>query len=319
MFTQLIQQQRQSLDYFFQKLDVTALEQVVEACLQAPGLIAVTGVGKSGIIAEKMAATLMSTGTRALYLPPTNLLHGDLGILSSQDVLMLISRSGETDELLSLLPFVRQKGARLIAVVSNLRSRLAQQCDLALELPVDRELCPFDLVPTTSTTAQLLFGDLLAISLMTRKGFGRERFALNHPAGALGRQLLTTVDELMCKGEALPLVGPSQRLMDSLVELTNKKCGALLVADEKGQLMGIFTDGDLRRALQRMGSNVLEQPMSELMTPSPLAIEKGSLAWEALKLMQRDPRRQVMVLPVLRSGQVEGLLHMHALIQAGFS
>lgn len=319
MLSELLQQQRSSLDHFFQRLDTAAVERVVQACTQTPGLIVFSGVGKSGIIAEKIVATLMSTGTRAVHLPPTNFLHGDLGILSDRDTLILISRSGETEELLNLIPFVKKRGTRLIAIVSNAASRLARQCDLFVELPFDKELCPFDLVPTTSTAVQLLFGDVLAVALMRSKGFSLDDFALNHPSGALGKKMLTTVDELMHQGDRIPLVQPHHRLIEVLVELTNKKCGALLVADEQQRLIGVFTDGDLRRALQLKGSLVLEQKMQELMTPAALSVETGSLAWDALKLMQKDPKKFVMVLPVLNRGQVVGILHMHSLVQAGIA
>lgn len=319
MITDLLKQQKLSLEHFFQRLDIGAVERILQACEKTSGLVVLSGVGKSGIIAEKIAATLMSTGTRAVHLPPTNFLHGDLGILSERDTLILISRSGETEELLNLIPFVKRRGTCLIAIVSNADSRLARQCDLFVELPFDKELCPFDLVPTTSSAVQLLFGDVLAVALMRSKGFSLDAFALNHPAGALGRKMLVTVDDLMHQGDLVPLVRPDQRLIEVLVEFTNKKCGALLVVDGQRQLRGIFTDGDLRRALQLQGSLILEQTMQELMTPAALSIEKGALAWEALKLMQRDPKKFVMVLPVLDQGQVVGILHMHNLIQAGLS
>lgn len=317
MLSELIQEQRRNIEHYFQHLNLADVDTVIQTCLNTQGLIVFTGVGKSGIIAEKIAATLISTGTKALYLPPTNFLHGDIGILSEKDLFVLISRSGETDELLSLIPFAKKRRTPLLAIVSNPQSRLAKQCDVAIHLPFQNELCPFDLAPTTSTTVQLLFGDLLAIALMRTKGFNLDAYAQNHPLGSIGKKVSVTVDELMYKGEQIPLAKPQDRLIDVLVELSNKKCGALLVSDEENNFLGIFTDGDLRRTLQNQGSDVLTRTMQELMTSSALSVEKGSLAWDALKIMQKDPKRFVMVLPVLDGGKVAGLLHMHNVIQSG--
>jgi arabinose-5-phosphate isomerase len=317
MIKALLQQQKESLAHYFDTLDCVRVEKVIEACAEVRGLIVFTGVGKSGIIAEKIAATLISTGTKALYLPSTNFLHGDIGILSDQDMLVLISRSGETEELLNLVPFAKKRNTFLLSVVSNGASRLAKMSDLSIELPCQKELCPFDLAPTTSTEVQLLFGDLLAIALMERKEFSLDAYAQNHPLGAIGKKIVVTVDALMSRGKDVPLARPSDRLVDALVELSQKKCGALLVADEEDRFLGIFTDGDLRRALQSQGASVLERPLHELMTVSAQAVEAGSLAWDALKIMQKDPKKFIMVLPVLNQGKVAGILRMHDIVQAG--
>lgn len=319
MLRALLQEQKKNINYYFQNLDLEQVERALHACLQTKGLLVFTGVGKSGIIAEKIAATLISTGTRALFLPPTNFLHGDMGILSSEDLFILISRSGETEELLSLLPFAKKRGTPLLALVSNPHGRLAKECDLSVVLPFERELCPFDLAPTTSTAVQLLFGDLLAVALMRRKGVELSSYALNHPSGAIGKKASMRVEEVMHQGEELPLVSPQDKLIDVLVELSNKKCGALLVADERKNFLGIFTDGDLRRSLQQKGNGALMERMENLMTRAALSVKKGTLAWEALRVMQKDPKKLVMVLPVLEEGKVVGLLHMHKLIQAGLA
>ncbi len=319
MLAELIQEQRRSLDAYFQQLDLPSVERVVQLCLHTEGLLIFTGVGKSGIIAEKIAATLISTGTRALYLPPTNFLHGDMGILSPKDLFIVISRSGETEELLNLVPFAKGRKTPFLAITSNPSSRLARLSDHQVHLPFERELCPFDLAPTTSTAVQLLFGDLLAIALMRKKGLSLDAYAQNHPSGAIGKRASLTVDDLMFKGEAIPLVTPERRLIDVLVELSNKKCGALLVAQPDKTFLGIFTDGDLRRSLQTRGEEVLLRTMGELMTPTALSIERGALAWEALKIMQKDPKKFVTVLPVLDAGKVTGILRMHCIIQAGLS
>lgn len=312
---ELLKKQRQYLDYYFDHIDINEIEALIDACLNTEGLIIFTGVGKSGIIADKIAMTLVSTGTKALYLPPTNFLHGDIGILSDKDLLVMISRSGDTEELFSLIPFARKRNTRLVAMVSNPLSRLAKICDLCVHLPVEKELCPFDLAPTTSTVAQLLCGDLLSVALMRFKQFNLSDYILNHPSGAIGKKMTLTVEDIMFNG--LPLAKPDDLLIDVLVELSNKKCGALLIIDPDYKLLGIFTDGDLRRALQVQGVNVLHEPIKNLMTMTPTTVSKGTLAWDALKLMQKDPKKFILVLPILDGEKVIGIIRMHDIIQAG--
>jgi len=319
MLRNLFADAQKYLDHFFREIDLDRVEQVVKTCQECEGIIIFTGVGKSGIIAEKIAMTLISTGTRALYLPSMNFLHGDIGIVSEKDILVMISKTGETEELLNLVPFIKRRNAKIIAIVSKQESRLAKESNLSVFLPVEKELCSFDLVPTTSTAVQLIFGDILAVALMKNKGFAMEDYALNHPAGAIGKKLMVTVRDLMIDKENVPLCGPQDKLVDVLVELSNKKCGALLIAGEQKELLGIFTDGDLRRSLQSKGSSVLEQTMGELMNSSASYLPPGTLAWDALKHMQKDSRKWVMVLPVLEDGKVVGILRMHDLVQAGIS
>lgn len=307
------------LDHFFQKVDVQKVEEVVEICKNCEGLIILTGVGKSGIIAEKIAMTLISTGTRALYLPSMNFLHGDIGIVSDKDIVIMISKTGETEELLNLVPFIKRRNTKILGFVSNPLSRLAKESHLFLNLPVEKELCSFDLVPTTSTIVQLILGDILAVALMKHRQFEMSDYALNHPAGAIGKKLMVTVRDLMIGDEDIPLCHPQDKLGDVLVELSNKKCGALLVTNQERDLLGIFTDGDLRRALQMKGPNVLEEEMLSLMTATASAIPPDTLAWEALKFMQKDPKKWVMVMPVLESGKVVGILRMHDIVKAGIS
>lgn len=315
----LLEEQKKHLNYYFEHVNVSDLEKAVSLVLQTKGLIVLTGVGKSGIIAEKIAMTLVSTGTKALFLPPLNFLHGDIGILSENDLLIMLSRSGETEELLNLIPFVKKRKTSLLAVISNPTSRLGKAADATVILPVEKELCPFDLAPTTSTTVQLLFGDLLAIHLMHLKKFNLASYIENHPSGALGKKATMRVEDVMFKEEQIPLARPTDRLIDVLVELTNKKCGALLIVDEEKQLKGIFTDGDLRRALQVQGSKALDSSMEKLMTEKPVSVEKDTLVIEALKRMQRDPKKYVMVLPVLDQNRVVGVLRMHDVIQSGIA
>lgn len=318
MLKDLLVKQKQHLDFFFEKIESSACEALVEEILACEGVLFLTGVGKSGFIAQKIAATMLSTGTKAFFLPPIDALHGDLGMVSKKDWVLILSKSGETEELLQLLPFIRNKGAKIAVITSNFQSRLAKGADRTLLLPCENELCPFDLAPTTSTVIQLLFGDLLAVALMERRGFSLDAFAENHPGGRIGRRSSMRVKDLMLAHENTPLCHSENRLEEALIDFTNKRCGCLIVVDQKGALKGIFTDGDLRRALQAKGEKVLQEQVGTLMTPSPKAIDAEALAWDALKLMESDPKHPVMVLPVLsEQNEVIGIIKMHDLIQAG--
>lgn len=315
----LLAAQQSHINYFFSHLDESAVQALIDRILACPGLVFFSGVGKSGIIAEKIAMTMVSTGTRALSIPPTNALHGDLGIVSKGDLVIFLSKSGESDELVSLVPYVRNKGATPICLVSQKGSRLERACDFSVYLPLERELCPFDLAPTTSAVIQLLFGDLLAVGLMEAKRFSVGEYASNHPAGRIGKRITLRVSDLMLTGDALPLCQEEELLVDTLVELSNKRCGTLLIVDEKRILLGIFTDGDLRRALHQRGGEVLQTPMRELMTRTPRFVEPEMLAFDAMRVMEEDQKRPITVLPVLKEGRLVGLIKMHDLVQSGLA
>ena len=317
MLKALFEEYQRNLNFFFDHIAEDKGKKIFDLFFHCMGLLIFTGVGKSGIIAEKLAMTMLSTGTKAVYLPPINALHGDLGIVSDKDVLICISKSGESEELLSLVPCAQKKGAKTVAWTSSPDSKLLKACDFGIYLPLNKELCPFGLAPTTSTAIQLIFGDVLSIALMKAKNFSLAEYALNHPAGAIGKKITLTVEDLMLKGKGLPICRPNDRLREVLLTLTDKRCGCLLVTDEKMHLMGIFTDGDLRRTLQKNPAKMLEKPMRELMTPSCIAIEKGKKALETLKLMQKNPKRWVNVVPVIESKRLIGLVRMHDLVQAG--
>lgn len=317
MLKDLFEEYQRNLNYFFDQVESDQAEKIFDLFLNCTGTLIFTGVGKSGIIAEKLAMTMISTGTKALYLPPMNALHGDIGIVTDKDVLICISKSGESEELLSLVPYAQKKGAKTVAWVSSPRSKLLATCDLGINLPLNKELCPFDLAPTTSTAIQLIFGDVLSVALMKAKKFSLDDYALNHPAGSIGKKITLTVEDLMLEGEGLPICKPTDRLREALVTLTDKKCGCLLIVDENRSLKGIFTDGDLRRSLQEEPAKMLEKTMEELMTPSCIATEKGKKALEALKLMQKDPKKWVNVMPVTDADRLVGLIRMHDLVQAG--
>lgn len=314
---ELFLQSQSHLAHFFEKIDLDHLRQVVDHLLACSGTVFLTGVGKSGIVAKKIAMTMNSCGVKAGYLSPLNALHGDIGMVSPGDCVLLLSKSGEADELLSLCPTLRNKGASLVAVVSQAECRLAKACDLTMVLPVAKELCPFDLAPTTSTVVQLLFGDLVAIALMRAKEVTINSFVLNHPAGQIGKRLTLKVKDLMVREKGLPLCNPEEKLVDSLVELSNKKCGCILIVDEKRQLLGMFTDGDLRRSLQKHGADALSLTMQELMTKTPRSVDPDLLAYDAMKDMESNQKGAITSLAVVKEGVLVGLIRLHDIIQSG--
>lgn len=318
MLKELFQKEKTILSHFFDHIDLKASEKLLEILKQCTGMIIITGVGKSGLVAEKIALTLTSTGSRAFFLSPSNAMHGDIGIVSKDDVFLFISKSGESDELLQMVPFLRNRGVKLLAIVNNDNSRLSKACDHCVVLPLEKELCPHDLVPTTSSEVQMIFGDVLSIALMTQKNFGLLEYAKNHPAGKIGRRLTLRVRDLMLKDNDVPLCAPQDTLVNTLVELSNKKCGCVMIIDKDRSLMGIFTDGDLRRALQKHGSKALEKTMQELMTKTARFISSDDMASSALTLMEADQKRPITVLPVVNEkSQIVGLIKMHDIVQTG--
>lgn len=318
MLEELIDKQRHYTNHFFDTFDLKEMEKLVDLIIRSEGIIFFSGIGKSGMIAKKIAFTMSSTGTRALYLSPTDALHGDLGIVSDKDVFIMLSKSGESDELIHLAPAIRNKGASIVGIVCNNKSRLAAVCDHVIHLPFQAELCPFDMAPTMSTTFQLLIGDLLTVALMRKKNFSLSEYALNHPSGRIGKRITMRVKDLMLTGVRIPLCGPNDRLEHVLTVLTDKRCGCLLVVDSEGKLLGIFTDGDLRRSLQKHGGKVLELQISQLMSVNLKTIQRDALAWDAMKLMEADSRRRIACLPVVdESDFVQGLIHLHDIVQSG--
>ena len=293
-------------------------EQFVRACefmLNCRGRIVVTGMGKSGHIGGKIAATLASTGSPAFFVHPGEASHGDLGMITAQDVVLALSNSGGTDEILTIVPLIKRLGAPLIALTGNPDSRLANEADVHLDVSVEREACPLGLAPTSSTTATLVMGDALAISLLESRGFTADDFALSHPGGRLGKRLLLHVADLMHSGEALPIIHQQASLADALMEMSEKGLGMTTVIDDDDRLCGIFTDGDLRRVLDHGQINVQTMKISEAMIRTFTTIEKDQLAAEALQLM--DSKR-INALPVVgEDGRLIGALNMHDLLRAG--
>lgn len=314
----LFETQRENIDYFFKTVDIEQCETLLNTLLNCKGTLFFTGIGKSGLVAKKIVASMISTGTKSLYISPINALHGDLGIVKREDIFIFLSKSGESDELLSLIPFIRNKGATPVAVVCENDNRLTKACSLSILLPIHKELCPFNLAPTTSATIQMIFGDIVCIALMQKRGFSIDDFASNHPAGRIGKRITLKVGDLMVKGKELPVCSGDTKLVDSLSIFSSKACGCILINDSENNLEGIFTDGDLRRALQKHAQDVLQEPLSSLMTPSPRVISPELLAWEAMKEMEADPKRPITVLPVVdHKRKVLGLLKMHDILQLG--
>lgn len=318
MLKELFGLHHDNLRYFFENIDISASETIFQKLLQCKGTIFLTGVGKSALVAKKIAVTMISTGTRALYLSATDAVHGDLGIVSDQDIFLFLSKSGETEELLTLIPYIRNKGAYLIAVVSTPESRLSKACHLSISLPLQKELCPFDLAPTTSAAIQLIFGDVLTVALMRAKKFSLSDYALNHPAGRIGKRISLRVSDLMITGNRLPSCKPSSPLVNILGELSSKGCGCIIVTDEEQKLQGIFTDGDLRRSLQKYGVKALEMTIEEIMTRSPRTIGPDVLAWDAMKSMEAHQNAAITTMPVISAEKkVLGLIKMHDILQSG--
>jgi arabinose-5-phosphate isomerase len=281
--------------------------------LNCHGRIVVTGIGKSGHIAKKIAATLASTGTPSFFMHGTEAIHGDLGMLTRQDVVLAISHSGAAHELLMILTVARRMGARLIAMTGHPQSELAANADLHLNTHVDHEACPLNLAPTASTTVALALGDAIAVACLEARGFTSEDFARSHPGGALGRRLLTHVRDIMRRGSALPIVKPGTPIAEALREMSDKSMGMTIVVDEDSHPIGIFTDGDLRRLIARHG-DIRPLTVAEGMTRDPKCVAPDALAVEAATLM--DARRLTQVLVVDDTGLLLGALHMHDLLAA---
>jgi len=295
-----------------QRLDGRFLE-AVELILACRGRVVVSGIGKSGHIARKIASTMASTGTPAFFVHPAEASHGDLGMIQSDDVLVALSYSGESSELLTIIPVIKREGAKLMAITGNENSTLARQADVHLDARVAQEACPLNLAPTASTTAALALGDALAIALLDARGFSERDFAGKHPGGALGRRLLTRVSDVMRTGENVPQVAQTATLSEALLEISSKGMGMTAILDGNGRVAGIFTDGDLRRSLDQAG-DIRSARVAELMSRSPRTIYADKLAAEAVQLMERHRINQLLV--VTAQGALVGALNMHDLFRA---
>jgi arabinose-5-phosphate isomerase len=286
----------------------------VDTIYESKGRVVLTGMGKSGLIARKIVATLNSTGTAAIYLHPTDALHGDLGMVRKEDIVMIISKSGSTDELSKLLPMFKRLGVKLIAMSGNPDSSLVTESDIFLNISVKEEACPHDLTPTSSTTATLAMGDALSVALLQKRGFTAEDFALLHPGGSLGKRLSLKIDEIMIKGEGVPVVNENSSIKDIILEMTSKRLGTTCVVDKNGKLTGIITDGDLRRLLEKT-MDVKNLVATDIMSKNPKVTEKDYLASFALQIMESHKITSLVV--TNRDKKPIGIVHLHDLVNLG--
>ncbi|HLO26876.1 MAG TPA: KpsF/GutQ family sugar-phosphate isomerase [Geobacteraceae bacterium] len=293
-------------------------ERAVELILASKGRVVVTGMGKSGLIGQKIASTMASTGTPAFFLHPAEGIHGDLGMIMKGDVVIAISNSGETDEVIRILPVIKRLGASLVAMTGNPGSTLARSGDVFLDISVKEEACPLGLAPTASTTATLAMGDALAVALLLQRGFRAEDFALFHPGGALGKKLILRVEDLMHKGEAVPLVKETTPMSEALFVITSKGLGITGVTGPAGDLTGIITDGDLRRALEK-GADILDRTAGGLMTRNPKRIRRDELAASALQRMEEYSITTLFVFDDEGGDRPVGVIHLHDLLKAGLA
>jgi arabinose-5-phosphate isomerase len=309
----ILEQEARAIHLMAERLD-ERFSDAIELLASCRGKIIISGMGKSGIIAQKIAATMSSTGSTALFLHPADAAHGDLGIVSHDDIVICLSKSGTTEELNFIIPALRQIGAKIIAMTGNQRSFLAQNANITLDTDIEKEACPYDLAPTTSTTAMLAMGDALAIALMQQKNFTQRDFALTHPKGSLGRRLTIKVTDIMAKGDAIPVVTESASVTDLILEMTSKRYGVSAVVDTKGALCGIFTDGDLRRLVQR-GKEFLNLTAGAVMTADPKTITTSAMAKECLDMLETYRITQLLVCD--DQHRPVGMVHIHDLITLG--
>ncbi|MFH0877417.1 MAG: KpsF/GutQ family sugar-phosphate isomerase [Candidatus Omnitrophota bacterium] len=289
-------------------------DRAIDTLAQCSGKVIVTGMGKTGLIGQKISATLSSTGTPSLFLHSAEAIHGDLGRVGKDDVVVAISNSGETEEIRRLVPLIKKIGARLVAMTGNPKSTLAKYSDVVLDVSVKKEACPMGLAPTASTTGTLALGDALAVCLLKKKGFKEENFAFYHPGGALGRKLLLKVDDIMRKGHANPVVSQEALVRDVLFKITEARAGAASLVDAKGRLTGIFTDGDLRRHLETEPNLVLRK-VKDVMTKRPITISRDHLASEAFRILKE---KRIDEVPVVDAhGRPMGMLDVQDLLKAG--
>ncbi len=309
---EVLEIEARAVTHLISRLDARFAD-AVQLILGCQGRVVVSGIGKSGHIARKIASTLASTGTPAFFLHPAEASHGDLGMVTRVDVFIALSYSGESNELLAIVPVLKRQGAKLIAMTGNAASALAAEADIHLDAGVEMEACPLNLAPTASTTAALALGDALAVALMRARGFTRDEFAMSHPGGTLGRKLLTHVRDVMRTGAAAPRVADTVMLEAAMLEMTRGQMGMTAILDTAGKVTGVFTDGDLRRALER-GVDLRATPIAQVMKRGPRTIAPERLAVEAVEIMERNKVNQLLVVDA--EDKLVGALNMHDLFRA---
>lgn len=290
-------------------------EKAVEIIYNSKGRVVVTGMGKSGIVGKKIAATLSSTGTPAFFMHPAEASHGDLGMVTSDDVIIAISNSGDTNEIMELVPFLKRFNVSLISMTGNPVSALAKAGDVNIDVSVREEACPMGIVPTASTTATLAMGDALAVVLLQKRGFKEEDFAFFHPGGSLGKRLFIKVKDLMHTGDALPVVSPDVSMTDAVMVISSKRLGMTIVAGADNKLLGILTDGDLRRGIQKWGKTFFDMKAGEVMSRNPKTISEDELAAKALSIMENRSITSLVVPD--EEGRAKGIIHLHDILKQG--
>ncbi len=310
----VLQTEADAVRALIDKLD-GSFEKAINIIYEARGRVVVTGMGKSGLVGKKIAATLASTGTPAFFLHPAEASHGDLGMVTTRDVIIAISNSGETDEITDLIPFLKRFNVTVISMTGNPNSTLALAADVSLDISVKEEACPLGITPTASTTATLAMGDAIAVALLVKRGFRQEDFASFHPSGSLGKKLFIRVKDLMHKGDALPVIDPSTPVMNAVMEISSKRLGIAIVAGDDRKLLGIVTDGDVRRGIQKWGKDFFDMKAEEVMTTNPKAISQDELAAKALSVMETYSITSLVVPD--HEGKAVGIIHLHDILKEG--
>ncbi|MCL0068820.1 KpsF/GutQ family sugar-phosphate isomerase [Thermodesulfovibrionales bacterium] len=290
-------------------------ETAVDIISRSRGRMVVTGIGKSGLVGKKVAATLSSTGTPAFFLHPAEASHGDIGMVTSDDIIIFVSNSGETEELIRLIPVLKRFNVGMISMTGNHNSTLSKAADVTLDVSVKEEACPLGIVPTASTTAALAMGDAVAVALLVKRGLKKEDFALLHPGGNLGKKLLIKVEDLMHSGDALPVILPDEEMARAIIEISSKKLGTTIVADTENRILGIITDGDLRRGIERWGKKFFDMKAAEVMTENPKTVSKDELAVKALSIMENYSIASLVVPDV--DAKAKGIIHIYDILKKG--
>lgn len=313
---EVIRIEANSVSQIVERID-DKFESAVQTIMECDGRLIIMGMGKSGLISQKIASTMASTGTPSHFVSPAEATHGDLGMIKKGDVLLIVSNSGETMELIQLLPSIKRKGVLIIGLIGKKNSSLAREADISLDTSVEKEACTLDLAPTASTTATLAMGDALAVSLLEVRGFNKTDFAELHPGGMLGKRLLLTIDNLTHKGDAIPFISINSSIKDALFNISEKGLGLTGVMDEENSLIGIITDGDIRRGLEKFGDDILNKTAEFLMSEDPKWISSDTLAISALELMEKHSITSLFVYSDSKLKRPDGIVHIHDILKSG--